>query len=111
MPRFEAPGHDAETIVIGSLAMYRRAGMSAEEARQRKDFEVEIVLSDEERAVPVRWADRRIGGSTLDGASADRVGVCGWCHEQAGDQPARDRCLEGEPVAGPLYRGAVGRAG
>jgi hypothetical protein len=39
---FEAPRHDAETVVIGSLAMYRRAGMDAEVRRQGELFEKKL---------------------------------------------------------------------
>ncbi|GAA4639690.1 hypothetical protein GCM10023196_102320 [Actinoallomurus vinaceus] len=41
--RFEPPEHDAETIVIGSLAQRRRWGLLAEERRQRQDFEKDLV--------------------------------------------------------------------
>ncbi|MCO6007453.1 hypothetical protein NE236_20965 [Actinoallomurus purpureus] len=41
--RFEPPEHDAETIIIGSLAQRRRSGLLAEERRQRRDFEKDLV--------------------------------------------------------------------
>ncbi|MEV5754224.1 hypothetical protein AB0L00_40965 [Actinoallomurus sp. NPDC052308] len=43
LPRFEPPDHDAETIVMGSLAERRRSGLLVEERRQRQDFEKDLV--------------------------------------------------------------------